>query len=184
MPAVTPERPRKRILQTAFIVKDVYESIHAFLDLYEIGPWFVFEHYPMQKLRYRDAPAAMDMTIAAAFSGSMMFELIQQNDDQPSAYQDVVAQRGYGFHHLAIPSYDYDKDLANYRKLGFAIANEVSAPSDHGGGRAAYVDTTARLPGMIELMEIVPQLTTALAELQAAAVDWNGTDPIRLHKFR
>jgi hypothetical protein len=37
---------------------------------------------------------------------------------------------------------------------------------------------------MIELMEIVPELTAALSELEAAAANWDGTDPIRVHKFR
>jgi hypothetical protein len=175
---------RKRILQTSFVVKDVYESAQAFLDLYGVGPWFVFEHYPMQELRYRDVPSTMDFTVAAAFSGSMMIELVQQNDNNPSAYQDVVATRGYGFHHLAIPSYDYEADLARFRELGYAVANDGTAPADHGGGRAAYIDTRARLPGMIELMEIVPQLTAALAELEAAAAHWDGTDPIRVHRFQ
>jgi len=57
MTFVAPQRARKRILQTSFVVKDVYDSIRAFLDLYEIGPWFVFEHYPMQNLKYRDSSA-------------------------------------------------------------------------------------------------------------------------------
>jgi hypothetical protein len=126
----------------------------------------------------------MDFTLAVAYSGSMMLELIQQNDDRSSAYKDVVAIHGYGFHHLAIPSYNYDEDLARYGSLGFAIANEGAAPPDHGGGRAAYVDTTARLPGMIELMEIVPNLTAILTELEATASNWDGTEPVRVHKFR
>ena len=95
----------------------------------------------------------------------------------------MVAARGYGFHHLAISSYDYERDLARYRQLGFEIANDGSAPPDHGGGRAAYVDTTSRLPGMVELMEIVPDLTVALNELEAIAANWDGMDPIRVHKF-
>jgi hypothetical protein len=176
--------PRKRILQTSFVVKDIHESIQAFLDLLEIGPWFVFEHYPMPVLKYRDGPTTIDFTVAAAFSGAMMFELVQQHDDRPSAYRDVVSTRGYGFHHLALPSYDYDRDLAAYRKLGFAIANEGTAPADHGGGRAAYIDTTSKLPGMIELMEIVPSLTASLSDMEAAAANWDGSDPVRVHKFR
>lgn len=183
MTAANTQRPRKRILQTAFVVRDVYESARAFLDLYGIGPWFVFEHYPAKELRYRGSPAAMDFTIGASFTGSMMIELIQQNDDAPSAYKDVIATRGYGFHHLAIPSYDYENDLAHFRQLGFAVANECTAPSEHGGGRAAYIDTTARLPGMIELMEIVPQLSAALSELEATVANWDGTDPIRVQKL-
>jgi hypothetical protein len=174
---------RKRILQTSFVVKDVYESIQAFLELLEIGPWFVFEHYPMPVLKYRDVPTTMDFTVAAAFSGPMMFELVQQHDDQPSAYRDVVSTRGYGFHHIALPSYEYDRDLARYRQLGFAIANEGTGPPDHGGGRAAYIDTRSRLPGLIELMEVVPSLSASLSEMEATAANWDGSDPIRVHKF-
>ena len=176
-------RTRKRVVQISFVVEDLYESVQAFLDLYGIGPWSLFEHYPMKDLRYRGSTTAMDFSLAVAFSGSMMFELIQQNDDTPSAYRDMVAARGYGFHHLAISSYDYERDLARYRQLGFEIANDGSAPPDHGGGRAAYVDTTSRLPGMVELMEIVPDLTVALNELEAIAANWDGMDPIRVHKF-
>jgi hypothetical protein len=40
MTAPTSQKPRRRILQTSFVVKDVYESIQAFLELLEIGPWF------------------------------------------------------------------------------------------------------------------------------------------------
>ena len=96
----------------------------------------------------------------------------------------MVGARGYWFHHFALPSYDYEKDISRYRQLGFAVANEGTAPADHGGGRAAYIDTTARLPGMVEIMEIVPELTAALQELETTAANWDGTDPIRVHRFR
>lgn len=174
---------RKRVIHTSFIVKNVYESIQAFLDLYGVGPWFVFEHYPMMNLKYRGSPAELDFTVAVAYSGAMMLELIQQNDDVPSAYKDVVAIRGYGFHHFAIPSYDFEKDLSHYRNLGFAVVNEGASPADHGGSRGAYVDTTSKLPGMTELQEIVPELAAALTELEATAANWDGTDPIRVQKF-
>jgi hypothetical protein len=125
----------------------------------------------------------MDFTIAASFTGSMMIELIQQNDQAPSAYRDMFEARGYGFHHLAIPSYDYEHDLARFREQGYSVVNEAMSPADHGGGRAAYIDTSPRLPGMIELMEIVPDLATALQELEKTAAEWDGTDPIRVHTF-
>jgi hypothetical protein len=173
------DRARKRVLQTSFVVKDIYPCIQAFLDLCDIGPWFVFEHVPMHEFRYRDAPSKIDFTVAAAYSGAMMFELVQQHDDAPSAYQDVIAARGCGFHHLAVPSYDYDRDLERYRKLGFTIVNEAAAR----GSRAAYIDTTAKLPGMIELTEIVPEMRAMFSEMETAAANWDGTDPIRIKKF-
>jgi hypothetical protein len=174
---------RKRVIHTSFIVKDIYESIQGFLDLYGVGPWFVFEHYPMKDMKYRGSPAALDFTVAVAYSGPMALELIQQNDDGPSAYRDVVNERGYGFHHFAIASYDFDSDLARCRNLGLAVVNEGASPADHGGGRGAYVDTSGKLPGMTELMEIVPELASALTEMEATAANWDGTDPIRVQKF-
>lgn len=178
-----PERARRRLIHASFIVKDVFESAQAFLDLYGIGPWFVFEHCAMNDLKYRGSPAAMDFSLAVAFSGKMMVELIQQHDDAPSAYRDVVATRGYGFHHFAIQSEDYDQELARFRKLGFAVANEGTSPPDHGGGRAAYVDTTDRLPGMTEVMEAVPELIATLSDMETVAANWDGSEPIRVHKL-
>src|ERR1700730_4790019 len=97
---------RRRIVQISFVVKDVYDYARAFLGLYGIGPWFVFEHCPMSDFKYRGQPTVMDFTLAVAYSGTLMIELVQQNDDVPSAYNDVVAARGYGFHHFAIQSHD------------------------------------------------------------------------------
>jgi len=184
MTLASPQRAQQRILQTSFVVRDVYETAQAFLDVYSIGPWFIFEHYPFKDLKYRGSVATMDVTIAVSYSGTLMIELIQQHDDAPSAYKEVVAAHGYGFHHFAIPSHDYDKDLARYRKLGFEVVNEATAPGDHGDHRAAYLDTSARLPGLTELMETVPDLMAALKELETTAADWDGTEPIRVHKFR
>jgi hypothetical protein len=173
----------RRVVQTSFVVKNVYESAQGFLDLYGIGPWFVFEHLPMKELKYKGSLASTDFTLAVAFSGTLMIELVQQNDDTPSAYKDLVDKRGYGFHHFAVQSHDYESDLARYRKLGFIVANEGTSPDAHGGGRAAYVDTTTRLPGMTEVMEVVPELVDALREFELAAANWDGTDPIRVHRF-
>jgi hypothetical protein len=39
-------------------------------------------------------------------------------------------------------------------------------------GLAAYIDTTARLPWMIELAEMVPEVRTMFSEMEAIAVHW------------
>jgi hypothetical protein len=53
----------------------------------------------------------------------------------PSAYQEVIAEKGYGFHHFAIGSEDYDEDIARLRELGYPVVNEGASPRDHGGSR-------------------------------------------------
>jgi catechol 2,3-dioxygenase-like lactoylglutathione lyase family enzyme len=182
MSSVLTPGDRKRILHISFIVKDLRDSMQAFLDLYGIGPWFVFEHQPIESLKYRGAPATMDISAAIAFSGSLMLELIQQHDSSPSACTDLVRARGYGFHHFAVPANNLDEEVARYRARGFAVVNEAAAPSGRGGGSSAYIDTTAELPGMTELTEVAPQLLETLRQLEDIAAHWDGSDPVRVQK--
>jgi len=47
------------------------------------------------------------------------------------------------------------------------------------GGRVAYVDTTAELPGYVELIEMDADTDTAFTRFYAASLAWDGSDPIR-----
>ena len=47
------------------------------------------------------------------------------------------------------------------------------------GSRVMYVDSTAGLPGMIEIVEYTPALERVYTEMYRAALGWDGSDPIR-----
>ena len=47
------------------------------------------------------------------------------------------------------------------------------------GARIVYVDATAELPGMIEIIEMNEGQEAMYARFRAAAVAWDGTDPVR-----
>ncbi len=47
------------------------------------------------------------------------------------------------------------------------------------GARAAYMDTTDTLPGMVELIEMTPQTEEFFTKIRDASVDWDGRKPIR-----
>ena len=47
------------------------------------------------------------------------------------------------------------------------------------GARVGYMDTTADLPGMIELIELGAAFEPTFNRFYKASIGWDGTDPIR-----
>lgn len=106
----------------------------------------------------------------------MCFELIVQNNDVPSVYRDVVERRGYGFHHWAVLTRTFDADVAHHQRAGMSLAFSGVAGV---GARAGYMDATATLGGMIELIEITPKIEEFFGALHVAGQGWDGTEPVR-----
>ncbi|MGD9810868.1 MAG: VOC family protein [Sphingobium sp.] len=173
-------QPMDGIMQIAFITPDIDAAIAHYMPRLSCGPWFVIEHFPLLEARYRGEPTELDITLALSFSGSMCFELIQQNNwETPSVYTEVQQKRGWGFHHFAVASSDFNADVAKYEGLGHEMALYGVAGV---GARAAYMDTSDVLPGMIELIEMTDRTEAFFTMMKGAAENWNGTDPIRVLK--
>lgn len=165
------------IMQVAYVVDDVQKAMLEWRDKLQFGPWFLFEHFELLDLTYRGQPSDVDISIALGFSGSMCFELIQQNNDVPSIYKDVIDARGYGFHHWAISTLSFDEDVKRYEALGAELALSAMVPV---GARAAVMDTTDSLGGMLELIEVTPKVEEFFTMMHKASVGWNGADPVRV----
>lgn len=172
-------QPLDGIMQVAYVVPDIHAAMRTYQNRLNLGPWFLIEHFPFQWLKYRGRSTSLDLTIALANSGSMCFELIQQNDSTPSAYIEIIAKRGYGFHHLAVAAApaEYDARLAGYLEQRYDLVFEAAVGV---GGRVAYVDTTADLGGMTELIEVTPGVEWLFTHVQQASVGWDRrTQPVR-----
>lgn len=171
-------QPLDGVIQVAFIVPDIHAAMASYTKQFRIGPWFLFEHFEFDWLKYRGEPTNLDVSLAMGFSGGMMFELIQQHDDLQSVYRETLERRGYGFHHLAValaPA-SYDDRLQEYLDAGATLALEGSVAV---GGRAAYVDFGELLPGMIELVEMNDKVEQLFTHVRTANLGWDGSDPVR-----
>lgn len=166
------------IVQVAFVVEDIRVAMPLYSRHFGIGPWFLFEHFEFDWVRYRGEPTAIDLSLALGYSGGMMFELIEQHDDLPSVYRETVNRRGYGFHHNAVTASPADYDATRDRYLAdgatLALEGEVAV-----GGRAAYLDFGEQLPGMIELIELTGKVEQLFGHIRAANDGWKGDDPVR-----
>ncbi len=169
-------QPMGGICQVAYVVQDLHEAMRDFGAKFNIGPWYYSDLYKLQTAKYRGEPTDMQMGLALGFSGHMCFELIQPADDKPSVYWDVIKKRGYGFHHLGMATRTFEKDVERFHKMGYELAFEGSTPR---GIRFAYFDTTTDMPGMLELIEFNDMQDKFLSLMQAASVNWDGSEPAR-----
>jgi len=179
MPLLNFGQPVGSIIQVAYIVESIERSMAEFTARLKIGPWFVSGPFVPPEGLYRGRPTYMKLTLAVGFAGHMSFELIEQHDDAPSVYREIVERRGYGFHHWGMPTDDLDGDVERYRSLGYEPAFSDRSPR---GYRVVYIDTTRDLPGMMELMELTPDLEARYTEMYLASVGWDGSEPIRRPK--
>lgn len=165
------------VMQAAFIVDDVEAAARAWIATTGIGPFFMVPHIQLAEASYRGTPSAgLDFSVALAQSGGVQIELIQQHCDNPSAYRDTIAKGETGFHHFCIYTDDYDATRQRYIDQGFVAAID----GKFGDMRFCYVDTSAAIGCMIEIVEQDEGQSTAFARVAEAAQGWDGvTDPIR-----
>jgi hypothetical protein len=160
------------IIQFAYTVDDIHEGMRRYTDLLRIGPWFLIGPFVPAKGVYRGAVTTMRISLAVAFAGEAMVELIEQHDEAPSVYRETLKARGaHGFHHWAIGARDFDATIARFKGQGYAEAFSDISPR---GVRVVYFDTTRDLPGMLEIIEMTADVEEQYRRMYQAARDWDG----------
>jgi hypothetical protein len=169
-------QPLGAVMQVAYTVRDLDAALTHWVQDLRVGPFFVFDDLAIEDERYYGGPSDVELSVALAYSGSMCIELIEQRNDAPSVFRDAIRARGYGFHHWAFSTNEIDADVLRYEALRArtAFSGRVAI-----GGRFAYLDTTERLGGMVELIEIDDKVEMLFANLKSVADAWDGSDPVR-----
>ena len=176
MPVFDFGQPEGGVIQTAFITADIQRSMREMTARLRIGPWFLFENFELQELRYRGQPADFGITLALGNCGHMQFELIQPLDAKPSVYAEVQHERGWGFHHYGVGVTDFDAACRSLEAAGHAQALSARVGI---GARAAYYDTRDAVFGMLELIEMTPAVEGLWSMIRHASIGWDGSDPVR-----
>lgn len=167
------------IVQIAFVVPDARAAAIAHSKRYGSGPFYLFEHYPLKVHRYRGAETPIDVTSAYGQWGNITAEFVQQHDDRPSAYRDLVKSGESRVHHFALYVDDLEAEMAKYEAQGAPAA--LYAEMMWGTGYA-IMDTSAQLGLMTEFYEEWT-VKPVYDELKRAAANFDGKDPIRTMDF-
>jgi hypothetical protein len=169
-------QPDDGIVQMAYVVPDIRQAMDEWTRRLKVGPWFLIDHFTGVDAQYRGQPSGADVALAMSFAGHMNIELIQPNNNEPSVYRETIQKRGYGFHHWGVATWNFDQELKRYQDSGHELAFFAKVPS---GGRVAYMDTTANLPGMVELIELGADFESTFSRFYAATIGWDGKNPVR-----
>jgi hypothetical protein len=160
------------IIQFAYTVDNIQEGMRRYTDRLRVGPWFLIGPFVPAKGIYRGAVTTMRISLAVAFAGEAMVELIEQHDEAPSVYRETLEARGaHGFHHWAIGARDFEGTVAGYKQQGYPEAFSDISPR---GVRVVYFDTSRDLPGMLEIIEMTADVEEQYRRMYQAAKDWNG----------
>ena len=163
------------IRQVAYVVDDLEKALNYWVEVMKAGPFFLFEHAIMEDQRYRGGASNVDVSLAVGNSGDVQIELIYCEDDNPSVYKEFRDAGRVGVHHVGLMPEDYEKTYAQYVSLGYEAAYECNI----GGTRLVYFDTVASLGHFTELWENSEAFKDFMAQVKAAAKNWNGEDPVR-----
>lgn len=172
---MTPQELREvwgPIGQIGYVVDDLDSAALQWTKSIGIGPWKVFNPAPFDSLYYRGEPCDALAGFALAFMGSVQLELIQQLNDAPSIYRDMLDTFGSGVQHICFYPEDYDAALA----AGLASGLTVEQQGDIWGVDFAYLRGSDG--HVIELARLSEERRTMRNGAIEAAATWNGQDPL------
>ncbi|GAA3840867.1 VOC family protein [Streptomyces coacervatus] len=168
-------QPTDAIIQVAYMVPDLTAGMRWWTDELGVGPWFVNGRLGGEGSTYRGEPGKAEFTLALAFSGHMMVELVQTLDDEPSIYKDAHERHGYGFHHVAKIVPDVREEVERREARGASVRFHDLTP----GGDVFFLDGGEDGPGMIELVQDSEITRGIFTSAWRASVGWDGSRPVR-----
>ncbi len=159
-------------VQLAYTVSDVESAVPVWVQRFGAGPFFVLEHIALRDVVVRGEASSLDHTSAYGWSGDVMIELVQQNCDTSSIFND----RPFGLHHTACFADDLDVELARLDALGAPTAMRAVTVT---GTEYAFADTTDSLGHFIEIYGEQPSIREFYHMIRTASIGWRGDEPLR-----
>lgn len=171
------EAPLGVIGQIAFVTHDLERSMDHFARHLGIGPWFYEPRLTFVEASYMGEPTAMEIAVGIANNGTMQYELIQQLNQHPSIYREMLAANPgqETFNHACIWAEAYEAKLMEAEARGFVIVQSMIS----GLGAAAYLINPAIPQIAFEIVEANAMRNRLRANVAAAAVNWDGRDSMR-----
>jgi hypothetical protein len=169
---------RYPIVQHAYVVKDLDESIRHWIEVLGAGPFFVSRNHVGRELTYRGAPSQTLVHYAFGQSGNTQVQLIAQDDPGPSIYRDMYPAGEAGFHHVAclVPAGDMAREVSRFEAAGFPVASSLISYVP-----VAYFDCREQLGCFVELHGLSDEIAEIFDTFRIAHEQWDGvSDPVRV----
>lgn len=138
------------VTQVAIIVRDIEARARAWAGVLgvEMPNIIVTDTVDVARTEYRGAPTPARARLAFFHLGQVDLELIEPID-KPSTWNDQLEGHGDSLHHIAFRITGMQDRLAYLDAKGISLIQR----GEYTGGRYAYVDGTAQLGTILELLE-------------------------------
>ena len=173
------EAGQQSIIQMSWVVPDMEEAARRWHAAMGVGPFLLNRHLTITDPLYRGQPGAIDFSVAIAQAGEMQIELVEQHDDKPSCYRDMVPAGQEAMHHVAIMVQDFEAAQQRYLDQGF----EVASAGYFGKVRFCYIDCRPMLGHMVEIVQDCTPIRKFFGAVRNAAEEWDGNPATLLREM-
>lgn len=174
---------KQSVIQLGYVTRDLQSSIDYWVDVVGAGPFFSAEYAPDGQL-FRGRPTDTRFKLVYGYAGDSCIEIIQQTNDAPSAYTELLDSRstvpkGGLFHHVMVTHQGYDEAYERYLAAGASQCFDARAP---GVERYCYLDARRLMDCYVEMLEFPQAFEEACVKMREAHRIWDGRNPVRLFK--
>ena len=163
--------------QMAWVVRDLDAAMQRWREVHGVGPFSYMKNITMtpENFTYRGRATTVTYSAALAQTSGMQIELVQQIDDEPSAYREPSSSEGEGVHHMGMMVDNFEDVISEYCSQGFEIAQRGSSL----GVDFCYLDMRPVFGRMVEVLRESAQARTFQKFIADTAAGWDGKDPYR-----
>lgn len=139
------------VVQVGLIVKDIEKSLDAYVEVFglEQRPQVqLTDGVDQTNMKYHGEPSEARAKLAFIPMGQVTIELIEPVGG-PSTWQEFLDTHGEGMHHIAFMVKGTDQVVSVLQGQGIPVIQQ----GDYTGGRYSYMESTAKLGLILELLE-------------------------------
>lgn len=140
--------------QIGILVRDLEPALARYDALWGGGPWrvYTYGYGAIPWVTFRGEPGRHRMRIALS-ALTPQIELIESLEG-PSIYEEHLAARGEGLHHLGFRVESLDAAIESMGQAGYAVIQAGGGFGRDGDGGYAYFDTDRDLAVILEAIEV------------------------------
>jgi hypothetical protein len=168
--------PSRPIVQIGYAVQDIRVAALRFSQQTGAGPFFARDHFEIATASHGRAEATFDHSAAFGQWGGVMVELIAQHRVEPAALAEILRPERSGVHHMTWLAADLEVESSRLESSGWPCVLDVTTAA---GVRFVFHDARAELGHLIEMYEPSPRVLGHYEAIAAAALDWDGSNPVR-----
>lgn len=138
------------VTQVGIIVQDIEAKARAWAEILglPVPEVLIADGYERARTEYNGQPSNARAKLAFFHLGQVDLELIEPIG-APSTWQDQLEGHGDSLHHIAFEIAGMSEKVAFLEAQGLALVQRGEYP----GGRYAYIDGSAQLGAILELLE-------------------------------